>query len=439
MIAGISYALAAVVAGVIIWIFAGSGAPRVPLGQTPDAAEVERLHEIRDRVAQVRGLDVATGATEGYLSREALSDYIDEAYSEISDEDRRAFDTQTIVMRMLRMIGPEDDLLAINAATGSLGIAGFYDFEQKSLVVVASNLTGSLNEESTLAHEYTHALQDLRFDLQRYLVSHDIEEAEYAATLPCVFEGDASFAQVKYMEDVYGEDWLLRLIAELSEDTELIELADELQIEIPPAVIRYVYFNYNQCASFAEAIWEEGGWEAVNALYENPPSTTEQVLHPERYIDGEEALPLDLDNIRSDLGLGWRLAYGGAFGEFDVFNYLYSSEVTAPRARSTSEGWGAGKANVYTLGGGDQMKVLLHIALLWDSEEDYEEFRASYVGAISHLGYTDNALGGDVWRFESPGEYGRAIWNKDASRVDLVFGTDESVVDKSESSLTAAD
>jgi hypothetical protein len=58
---------------------------------------------------------------------------------------------------------------------------------------------------------------------------------------------------------------------------------------------------------------------------------------------------------------------------------------------------------------------------------------------IEAQGYAKRGGDADIWSWSSAGEYGRAIWDAAALRVDLVFGTDESVVDRAESSLTAAD
>jgi hypothetical protein len=439
MIAPVSYTLLGVISGILLWFLASASnhSFSLPSGDPPDESDVARLHEIRDQTAAVRGLDVAGEVREGYLSRENLALYVDSLYESLSGRERRELETLNTVMRMLRMIGPEDDLFELGAETDSLGLAGFYDYEHKRLVVI-SDLVGGANEEATLAHEYTHALQDRRFDLERFLSSPYDARSEYSTTLSCVIEGDASLAQIKYLEEVYGEDWLRVLLADL-EDLE-VELSSllEAQASIPPAILRYTTFNYNECALFALEVWEEGGWEAVNALYEDPPSTTEQVMHPERYFEGEGTLPLELENIRASLGLGWKLAQSGAFGEFDLYNYLASAGLQPISAVSAAEGWGAGQLNVYTLGGGEGIDVLLHIALLWDDAAELDQFRGAFDTALTQLDYDNRDNDEAAWTWAGGGEYGAARWEEAAARVDLIYGTDETAVSRAMVRLSQA-
>ena len=439
MIAGVSFALAGLLGGILLWLFA-SGADRIPPlpgGQAPQQAELERLHAIRDRMAAIRELDVASKVQEGYVSRDNFSEYVETFYGALNAAERAQFQTLTIMMQMLRMIGPEDDLLEIGSQSDSVGIAGFYDPYQKRLVVVADGLTGGANEEATFAHEYTHALQDQRFNLVQFLTSDAKDEGlEYDRTLSCVIEGDASVSALKYLEDVYGDNWIEVIIADLSSFEEELRSVVELQSSVPPAILRYTLFNYNECASFALEVWEEGGWDAVDALYETPPSTTEQILHPERYFNGEQALRVEMSNLRTALGLGWRLADTAPFGEFDVFNYLSSTGIQPFTARSAADGWGGGSMKLYTLGGGEQREVLLHIALVWDTESQLDQFRAAFEIALNRLAYENRSSDDGIWLWGGGGEHGRGIWDDDARRVDLIYATNEAAVERARIELS---
>ena len=52
-----------------------------------------------------------------------------------------------------------------------------------------------------------------------------------------------------------------------------------------PAVIRQsMLFPYEQGLRFVRTLYAQGGWDAVNDAYRDPPRSTEQLLHPERYL-----------------------------------------------------------------------------------------------------------------------------------------------------------
>src|SRR5690606_2769545 len=96
-----------------------------------------------------------------------------------------------------------------------------------------------------------------------------------------LIEGDATTAEVLYLV----ENDLIDQILEESEDYDSTAVDDA-----PFFLSETLYFPYNEGAEFVMSFWTEGGWDAVDAVWQNPPSTSEQILHPEKYVDGEGAI-----------------------------------------------------------------------------------------------------------------------------------------------------
>ncbi len=243
-------------------------------------------------------------------------------------------------------------------------VAGYYDPETRSMVVVAAGDTEKLsaNDEITFAHEAVHALQDQHFGLMD--VRGDIDEIsddEYLATTAMI-EGDATLAQVLYIVE-YPQ-----LFRALEEELEAYE--SPVLDSAPLYYSATLLFPYDQGATFVMEIYDEGGWDAVNAMYDNPPVTTEQILHPEKYLDGEGAIEVESPNPQESLGEDWVVLDENVFGEFMIDVFLQNGGARERDSRTASEGWGGDE---YVIVGNDSETAMVWNTA-WDTEEDATEF-----------------------------------------------------------------
>jgi hypothetical protein len=120
---------------------------------------------------------------------------------------------------------------------------------------------------------------------------------------------------------------------------------------------------------FLAAIYRAGGFDLVNKVYGHPPSTTEQVIHPEKYLKGEGAIAVR----EPEAPPGFEKVLTGTVGQLQT-NVILGFCLPAERASSAARGWG-----------GDAYAVLAHPsgsgALLWstawDNEQEAKEFEAA--------------------------------------------------------------
>jgi hypothetical protein len=161
-------------------------------------------------------------------------------------------------------------------------------------------------------------------------------------------------------------------------------------------------------------------------------------LHVERYRRGERPQEIDPPDLTEALGPAWTRLETGAYGEFDVYNYLVTAGISESAAARAAEGWGGGQIRVYSLSGGDGQEVMLHISLGWDSTKDYQQFRTAFDAAIERLNYAEKELGGLVGTWQSPREYGTAMWDEPKLRVDVLMSTNPAALDHVKMSLSEA-
>lgn len=391
------------------WDFVGEVAlpPLAPLDPSVQA----KAHQIRDVVSLIRGLPPNSGMQEGTISRAALTDYYQQVAEKTRQEEGEKLEELNLVYRLLHLIGPEDDLVAINTEFSS-SILGFYDPSDDKLALVAEESASiDVEDEGTLAHEYVHSFQDARFDIEKLNeLAEDEDEShsntEYGSTVRCLIEGDATVSEVAYLVATYPADWLLGMIS--SSDGE------SSSSDIPPGMARYYYFPYDQCADFVVVLLVEGGWEAVNGAYEDIPTSTEQILHPEKYTSHEAPGAMSLPDIAAQLGPGWKQSEDAVFGEFDVYNYLLTSLEGQSGwdsvAQEAAAGWGVGRLASYTPD--DGARVVLHLSLQWDSPGDLSEFVDAFLqvaGATAGQWWPSDSSISTV-RWDGAAEHGFATW-----------------------------
>ena len=109
-----------------------------------------------------------------------------------------------------------------------------------------------------------------------------------------------------------------------------------------------------------------GGSRALATALRTFPQTTEQLLHVDKFLERERALPVRLP---SSVGVA-KLTTSETFGELDVRNLLRAYRI--PDADVVAAGWGGGRIGLYLSPAGRYTAAL---ELRWDTVVDAEEWR----------------------------------------------------------------
>ena len=371
-----------------------------------------QLHEIRDEVSKIRELPINEDVTEGWVAAKTYADYVNERFEEFDEAELEEILVSEAALKLLGLLDPDDTLIEEAREFRSSGWAGFYRRDANELILVGDGGRLSRAEASTIAHEYVHSFQDALVEDWDAFYDEAREESsrtQYGETLRCVVEGDAVLAESLYNDENLW--WSLEL------------LANRTFIE------RSGLWVYAACPFFIEHVYERSGWEGVNALYEKPPITVEQVLHPEKYDSGEGPTGLDPVDLAASLGAEWSSEGAELFGEYDLYSLVIDSASGHHEAMAIAAGWGVAWIDLYHAPvEGEAREVLVHLALQWDSDADYAEFgeiAGLLVERLRHLN-PDAAIPA-------------LIWHPDELRVDLVVATDEGAAARAADELHAAE
>src|SRR4051794_10179884 len=241
------------------------------------------------------------------------------------------------VLKLLGLIPPKADLRKISGAIYGEQVAGYYDPRHKRLSVVrgASGLSG----EIVLAHELTHALEDQRFDIPELPSGTD----DRSTASQAITEGTATAVMLDYARRYIGSgDALSQALGGLG------EASKKPETKLPRYVQDSLEFPYFGGLSFVQALRQRagGGWRLVNeAIGKRPPASTEQILHPEKWVARERPVPVSLGAAARARPPGSKAIDRGELGEYDTREIL-SEALDADAAGRAAAGWGGGR---YTL------------------------------------------------------------------------------------------
>lgn len=366
--------------------------PTPPVVRATPGLEV--FDEIARAVERIRGLQATGPYTRSLMTQAELRAYQEKKFEQDYTPEEARQDTLTLAAFDLlpRDFNLREFLLDLYTEQ----IAGFYDPDTKQFFVISEQRQPGVLERVTFAHEYTHLLQDQHFDLVALGFTDDerkrpkdLDDDAMLARRALV-EGDATLTQLFYLRDLPRAEQLEWFEAVQRQPSEVFDRA-------PRAIREELTFPYEAGLTFVQALYGEGGWEAINAAFRDPPASTEQILHPEKYRSREQPIRVTLPPLTDTLGSGWQLVDENVLGEFYLRVYL-EERLSDLRAEEAAAGWGGDRYAVYWNEGAGQ--DLLVLALAWDSEAEAQEFVAAY------REYATARYGGGPTR-EAPGQ---ALW-----------------------------
>jgi hypothetical protein len=324
---------------------------------------------VEKQVAPMRNLEFKQPVVPQILTPDKLHEYLQKQFEqEWSPEKARG---QALTLAAFDLLDPDTDLYQLYLDLYSEQVGGLYDPETRELYVVSDASSVNVLGRTTLAHELTHALQDQNYDLQKigYGKKNEKEhDSEYMAGLEALVEGDASLLQTQYMRTFSPLDW-----ARFGWEYSRLDMTK--YNKAPRAISAGLTFPYVYGQNFVKSLYTSGGWAAVNAAYSHPPQSTEQILHPQRYLSGDAPIVVTLPPLTDTLGSGWRLVDEDILGEFYARLHLeqHLEPITATLA---AEGWGGDRyATFYN---DAQKTTMLAWYTVWDNTAEAAEFVDDY-------------------------------------------------------------
>jgi hypothetical protein len=373
--------------------------PAVPTSSPPPLApDIQAaMDDIQAQVLTIRGAADSVAVNNYFVSQAKIQEVLETTF--FSPAFSTFVENEELVYQALGLSGPSYDLRNHFMNMWVEGLGGVYDPEANSIYI--TGLGFNAVEQFIYSQLFTQALIDNQIGISTLGFYPECQLGSQACeAVYALVKGDASFLQ---------QQWATRFTS--SEDKAEIDALEFQPFFIggslaPAFAEADLAFPYVQGASFVERLVNGSGWSAVDNAYLNPPTTTEQILHPEKYLSGEEAVVLDDSPLSTLLGDEWREIKNGALGEWKTFLILaYGDDPLAQQekdvAASAAAGWGGDQVQVYYNDKENSSVLLAHWT--WDTPTDAEEFAdvmLEYVG-IQFFDQPTEISGGLCWDGET--------------------------------------
>jgi hypothetical protein len=362
---------------------------------SPDLAA--QIDAVTSAMPAIRQLTATREVPYEFISRDQFTQDIAELNSKDTPPEVQA--AQERLLKRLGLLPPDADLQALLVELYSGQVAAFYRPDTKTFYIIQRDQPFGPTDEVTVAHEYTHALQDMHFDLAANTIA-DPSEGDAALAQLAVIEGDATLASQIWMIQNLSLDQMLQMLNESLGEVDMQQLAS-----MPPILRRELEFPYTDGLTFISDLFcgqpsclGTGDWQPIDDALVTPPASTEQILHPEKY-GVDQPVPIELPDLTGALGDGWSRKLTQTLGELDIQVLVAGDEaptetlpglpVTWPHSDAAA-GWGGDRLAMYE---GSNDAWLIDWQTAWDTPTDAQEFfaRVNVVKALFQ-GVTEDAI-----------------------------------------------
>ena len=341
-----------------------------PAAADPTALDklLARTDTVAKEVAKIRGLPLKAKIPNEVVDKEELRTRLLAMAAE--DKTQRETAAEGLALARWGMIPLATDYSALLIELLTEQVAGYYDPKTKKLTISKSAGDDPAWAELVLAHEIDHGLQDQSFDLEKFTDLPSVE-GDASTARRALVEGDgiALMIEVMLARQGTGAPWSNPEVTQAIEKAMTVPGNGDALDKAPLAIRDSLIFPYKAGLSFVAALRRRQPWSAIDAAYAKPPTSTEQIMHPERYLAGDE--PLRVEVAVPPALPDHTIAHDTVWGELGFDLFLRSHGIDASTAAIAAEGWGGDR--VITLAKGVDRRAVRAIGIArmeWDSEPD---------------------------------------------------------------------
>jgi hypothetical protein len=326
--------------------------------------------EVLQQMSEITGLKLRSPLKKTLRSREEIRAYVIREM----DEDKNAAERYAGARsaEAFGLLPKNFDFDNFMVALLTEQIAGLYDPRAHEFYI--ADWIPLSDQRMVMAHELTHALEDQHFNLEPWVkMARPNDDAELARE--AVLEGSAMAAMIDYL--LQGTGRSIKDMPDIDPSMFLGDLGSTPTLaKAPPFIKDVLIFPYLSGLQFSITALKDRGWPALPELFEKPPASTQQILHPATYQAQKAPQPVSLPSIEKILGSDWSKLEENVLGEFgwrEVLKQFLGQE----RAQPLATAWAGDRYLVY------ENKANKHLVLLAGLRLAGEDQAARFFGQYS--------------------------------------------------------
>src|SRR5580692_10647288 len=307
-----------------------------PVPATSNAEFIKAADEVLAQMSKLLDLPIKEPLKKSLRSKQEVRDYLVREEKEDRTDKERYSDDKTLEAFGLIPKGFPLDKFMIDVLTDQ--VAGLYDPKAKEFYI--ADWIPLDEQKSVMSHELTHALEDQSFHIDPWIkAARPNDDAELARD--AVSEGSALAAMMDYglrdqkvgVRDIPDVTPVLRNGA-------LGEMDKDANLKDAPRIIRdELIFPYLAGTGFTQSFLKAHiGWQDLHLIFENPPVSTQQIIHPHLYLAGVKPFPVTLPVWKDVVPANWKLLEENVLGEF-CLNEVLLQYLGSDRANAMSPAW----------------------------------------------------------------------------------------------------
>jgi serine/threonine protein kinase len=332
-------AVAVIAVGALVFSLVRSQSPEDAAPDTVDLTILTR------QVTDIRAIPAASDVRLRSLTPAAFETAVRTWATAGRDDQLR---TEQKILKALHLVPAGFDLVASTQDLYAEQFLSFYDLSTSSIVVRSDRPADSPMQRSLLADEVTEASLRDHFRIDDSATT----DPDAVRAMAAVLKGDTYLTSARWADRYLSQEEQAQRLADLS------VLPDRIARAVPGAVRADLVFPFVAGEQFARTLAAGGG---IDAVYRRPPTTTEQILDPAKYLAAEPAVDVA---VGATPGPGWQELTARTFGAFDL--QQLTAALGTQRSDEITSGWGGGRLRAWSRGADTAVAVWL----VFDSADD---------------------------------------------------------------------